>query len=87
MEARGYSLSCIQKNVGQFDIGLALGFLHRVNVNSVVDVSEQHAVSVFKVESLNSAITTSVRSFTYEYYLKDTDPHVPPRQSVSHLLE
>lgn len=87
MEARGYSLSCIQNNAGQFDIGLALGFLHRVDVNSVFDVSEQHAVSVFKVKSLKSAITISVRSFTYEYYLKDTDPHVPPLQSASHLLE
>lgn len=82
-----YSLSCIQNNIGAFHVDLAHGFLHRVDVNSDADVSELYAASVFKAESLKSAITTSVRSFTYEYYLKDRDPDVLPRQSVSHLLK
>jgi hypothetical protein len=87
VQERSYSLSCIQNNIGAFDVDLALGLLHRVDVICVADDSELHAASVFKVENLKSAITTSICSFTYEYYLKDTDPDVLPRQSVSHLLQ
>jgi hypothetical protein len=87
VKERSYSLRCIQNNIGAFYVDLALGFLHRVDVNSVVDVSELHTASFFKAKSLISAITTSIRSFTYERYLKNPDPEVLPLQSVPHLLK